>query len=146
MICFDQWSVPDKFFFKWSCFCGLVGSLWKILFILLLCYCLFYSTCLIYCSMFKVNICKIKERQFRQVPNLKSYILKEPNLWIYRDRSLPKTDRYFIITVLWHIDASSIQLFFSFLFNQGLQHLQRWGLSNLFSWVFIRLVLLFHFN
>ena len=40
--------------------------------------------------MFKANICKTKQRQFGQVPILKSFILKEPkfmDLW----RSLLKT-------------------------------------------------------
>ena len=31
---------------------------------------------------------------------------------------MPKTDRYFVITVLWHIDARSIQFFFSFLLSK----------------------------
>ena len=39
-----------------------------------------------YSSIFKRNISKTKERQFRQLLTLNGIILKEPKLWIYRDR------------------------------------------------------------
>ena len=60
--------------------------------------------------MFKANICKTKERQFGQVPILKSFILKEPkfmDLW----RSLLKTSLLYCNILIQGLFSS----FFSFI-------------------------------
>ena len=70
-------------------------------------------------------------------------ILKESK-FMDLQRPLPKTDHYFVITVLEHIDASSIHFFFV-LFELRIASFTEVTLSNFFSGIIpVRLALLFH--
>ena len=73
---------------------------------------------LLSCSMSKLNTCKE-----RQVPTLKIIFLKELEFMDLRGLLL-KTDHYFVKN-----------LSFNFYLNWGLRDLQRWHLSDLFSWI-----------
>ena len=86
MIC--PWQSFSTSTFNLICFWRLVGSLWKLLI-------LRFQKSFVYCIMLT------KERQFRQVPTSKSFILeKSLSLWICK-RSLPKRSlfgHYYIAT------------------------------------------------